>query len=150
MKYFIVGLLLFSLACSKTKDEDEEEVRQADPKYQAVVEQFAKAVAREDYRTAYDLTSEDLQSRLSFDEFVEAWKPYIDSFEGEIELGYSASDDPQGMAEFVPEAVRSYLVEEVTIELSGTIEDSEEAFFCTAWVIDQGGEISIGSFYVED
>jgi hypothetical protein len=152
MKYLMVVLLLAAVCCSKSvkQEEEEEGTRQADPKYQAVVTQFAEAVAQKDYPTAYNLTSPNLRSGLTYNEFVETWQPYIDSFDGEIELGYVASDDPQEMSEFVPEADRAKLVEEVTIELSGMIEDTEETFFCTTWVIDDGGAISIGSFYVED
>ena len=150
MKWVLVLLLVFSLSCSKTKSNEEGEgLKKADPKYQAIVEQFGNAIARKDYRSAYDLMSSNFQSKLSFNEFVETWQPYMDSFEGEVQAGYSASDDAQGMSEFVPEEDRSHLVEEVTIELSGNIDGQEEAFFCTTWIIDDGTP-SIAMFYVED
>jgi hypothetical protein len=147
MKWLFAFLLALCVCCAK----DDKDVPRAvgDPKYQELVEQFANAIAQKDYRTAYDLTSANLRDKLTFDEFIQTWKPYLDSFESDIQTGYEASGDPQEMAEFVPEADRPHLVEEITIEFSGNIGGSEEAFFCTVWVIDDGTP-SIGSFYVED
>ena len=151
MRWIIVVLLAFSVCCSKSKEEAEPSGIEVDAKYQTHVEQFGSAIARKDYRSAYDLLSTNLRATLSYNEFVDTLKPYLDSFSGTIEAGYSDPEDPQDMAEFVPEADRSKLVAEYTIELSGTVEDDEEAaYFCTTWIIDEGGAPGIGSFYIED
>ena len=152
IRWMIVVLLAFSVCCSKGKDkEGETSGITVDAKYQAHVEQFGSAIAQKDYRSAYDLLSTNLRSKMSYNEFVETLSPYMDSFSGTIEAGYSDPEDPKDMAEFVPEADRSKLVAEYTIELSGTIEEEEDAaYFCTAWIIDEDGAPGVGSFYIED
>jgi hypothetical protein len=53
------------------------------------------------------------------------------------------------LPEFVAESERKYLVENVTIEFYGPMEEDEGAFFCTLWIIDDGTP-KIGRFYLED
>lgn len=155
MKWFVVFLLLaVCISCSKSSQKEaaeEEDSIEVDAKYQTLVEDFGGALAQKDYRSAYGLLSTNLKSKLTYDQFVETMSPYLDSFSGEIEAGYSPAADPQDMAELVPEADRAKLVAEYTIEFSGTIEDEDDAvYFCTTWVIDDGGTPGVASFYLED
>jgi hypothetical protein len=151
MKWLVLMLLLVSVCCSKDSGEEDEDAIKVDAKYTELTKDFGDALARKDYRSAYDLFSTNLQNKLSYNEFVETVSPYMDGFSSTIEAGYSGASDPEGLAEFVPEEDRSKLVAEYTIELSGTIEDEEDAaYFCTVWVIDENGTPSVASFYIED
>jgi hypothetical protein len=151
MKWLVLLLLLVSVCCSKGSDDEDEDAIEVDAKYTELTKQFGDALARKDYRSAYDLFSTNLETKISYNEFVETVSPYMDGFSGTIEAGYSSPTDPEDLAELVPQEDRSKLVAEYTIELSGTIEEEEDAaYFCTVWVIDDAGTPRIASFYIED
>ena len=135
----------------KEEDDEKESSREVDAKYQAVAEKFGKAFVDKDWMTGYYLLSDEMQHKTSFNDFVNSVSEYRNAFTGEIKVHYKPSDDPQEMPEFVAESERRYLVENITMEFEGKMEDSEgeESFFCTLWIINNG-KPAIGRFYLED
>ena len=145
-KILWLSLLVLFVSCSSEKEESAKKVN---AKYRPLIEQFANSIAQKDYKSAYDLTSPALQQRLTYQEFVESWTGYLEGFSGSLKIEYRPGDDPQEMAEFVPEADRASLVEEITLVFSGPLEGEEAQFYCTTWIVDNGTPY-ISSFYIED
>jgi hypothetical protein len=144
IKIVCVFLVALCVSCSGEKQGS----TKVDEKYRPLIEQFANSIVQKDYQSAYNLTSPALQQQLPYQKFVESWADYREGFSG-LQVDYRPGDNPQEMAEFVPEADRASIVAEITLVFSGILEGEETKFFCTTWIVDDGTPY-ISSFYIED
>ena len=141
-------VLCLLLALSLSYCGEKQGATKVDEKYRPLIEKFAESIVQKDYEGAYNLTSPALHQQLPYQKFVESWVDYREGFSS-LQVEYRPGDNPQEMAEFVPEADRASLVAEITLVFSGILEGEETKFFCTTWIVDQGTPY-ISSFYIED
>lgn len=137
-------LLALFISCSGEKQGS----TKVDEKYRPLIEQFATSIVQKDYQAAYNLTSPALRQQLPYQKFMQTWADYREGFSA-LNVDYRPGDDPQEMAEFVPEADRASLVAKITLVFSGILEGEQTKFFCTTWIVDDGTPY-ISSFYIED
>jgi hypothetical protein len=126
--------------------------------HQALVQRLAEAVARKDYKAAFETTAPTFRSQVGWDEFLESIQRYRESTSAVPTFTLSATeDDPKnieqdGMVELlVPADQRKRIVEEVAIHFSVNEGKDDEGFWAlVCWIVEESDGPRILNYYQDD
>jgi hypothetical protein len=152
-----VALIL--AACGKeSTDASPISKRPLKPAHREVVTRFADAVAKKDYRAAFEETAADFKSQVGWEEFEKSIRRYRDQAETAPAYVLGATeDDPKDFKEglielFVPEAERGRVVEEAVIRFTVKGKTPDDAGFWAVilWIVDDGASAKILNYVQDD
>lgn len=161
MRTSLAALILLALAgCDSKKEKSDSALakRPLQAGHRAMLVRFADAVVKKDYRAAYEETSADYRKDVGWEEFETSIRRYREGAEAAPTYVLGASEeDPkewrEGLIElFVPEAMRSKVVEEAVLHFTvkGKTPDDEGFWSVVCWIVEEGGAPKILNYVQDD
>ena len=157
-KLLIVSLILLSSCGKESEDRTGLSKRPLKREHQSLAQRFAEAVARKDYKAAFEMTAPSFRSEVGWDEFLESIQRYRESASAVPKFTISATeDDPKniqsdGMVELlVPEAERKKIVEEAAIHFTVNEGKDDAGFWALIlWIVEESDGPRILNYYQDD
>lgn len=142
--------LLASGACRPPAPESSRrDSSSPDGRTRALLEQLASAIVARDYPAAYGTVATERQASLGLAEFEEAFRHYRDGLPDGLAVKVSVDPYDRESATLVPEELRDRIVAEGAVEF---VPDDEEleGFTANVWIMMEGGEPRLATFFVGD